>query len=136
MARRSRRGRGTVFWDATRGCYVGQLSLGRDPQTGLRRRGPKVYAATYDEARDLVDQQYTELKHTGAVAPRDVTVEMPLRDLLASPPAEWASPPDAARERRPDRPDHRGDRRHQFAAADGRPGGADAPRHGRRGCVE
>ena len=28
----------------------------------------------------------------GTVAPRDVTVEMVLADLMASPPAEWASP--------------------------------------------
>jgi len=92
MGRRSRRGRGTVFYDTARGCYVGQLSLGRDPQTGKRRRSPKVYAPTENECWDLLDGQREELRKTGAVAPRDVTVEMVLRDLLASPPAEWASP--------------------------------------------
>lgn len=92
MARRSRRGRGTVFWDAARGCYVGQLSLGRDPETGRRKRSPKVYAAAEDACWDLLDEMRAEARKTGAVAPRDVTVEMILRDLLASPPAEWASP--------------------------------------------
>jgi integrase len=92
IARRARRGRGTVFWDATRGCYVGQLSLGRDPQTGRHKRSPKVYAATEDECRDLLDGLRAELKQTGTVAAKDATVEMVLADLLASPPAEWASP--------------------------------------------
>lgn len=92
MARRSRRGRGTVFWDAARGCYTGQLSLGRDPQTGKRKRSPKVHAATEERCWDLLDEMRGELHKTGTVAPRDVTVEMALRDLLASPPAEWASP--------------------------------------------
>jgi integrase len=92
MARRSRRGRGTVFWDAARGSYTGQLSLGRDPQTGQRRRSPKVYAPTEDECWARLDEMRAELRKTGAVAPRDVTVEMVLAGLLASPPAEWVSP--------------------------------------------
>jgi integrase len=85
MARRSRRGRGTVFWDAARGAYTGQLSLGRDPQTGRRRRSPKVYAPTEDECWARLDEMRAELRKTG-------TVGMALADLLASPPAEWASP--------------------------------------------
>jgi integrase len=92
VARRSRRGRGTVFWDTGRGCYTGQLSLGRDPQTARRKRSPKVYAPTEQECWDLLDGLRAELKQTGTVAPRDVTVEMALAELLASPPAEWASP--------------------------------------------
>jgi integrase len=92
MARRSRRGRGTVFYDAARGSYVGQLSLGRDPQTGRRKRSPKVYAATEAECWEKLDELRDELRKTGTVAPRDVTVEMVLAGLLASPPAEWASP--------------------------------------------
>ena len=92
MATRSRRGRGTVFYDDARGCWVGQLSLGRDPQTGKRKRSPKVTALTEDECRDQLAEMLAELRKTGDVARRDVTVEMVLRDLLASPPAEWASP--------------------------------------------
>jgi integrase len=91
MARRSRRGRGTVFYDEARGCWVGQLSLGRDPQTGRRRR-PKVTAATEEDCWALLDEMRAEARKTGTVAPRDVTVDMILLDLLASPPAEWASP--------------------------------------------
>ena len=92
MAQRSRRGRGTVFYDEARKCWVGQLSLGRDPQTGKRRRSPKVTAATGDECRDLLAEMLAEFKETRDVARRDVTVAMVLQDLLASPPAEWASP--------------------------------------------
>jgi hypothetical protein len=39
-----------------------------------------------------LDEMRAELRKVGAVARRDVTVEMVMRDLLASPPAEWASP--------------------------------------------
>jgi len=92
MPQRSRRGRGTVFYDDARKCWVGQLSLGRDPQTGKRRRSPKVTAVTEDECRDKLAEMLAELRKTGDVARRDVTVEMVLQDLLASPPAEWASP--------------------------------------------
>jgi integrase len=81
-----------VFWDADRGSYTGQLSLGRDPQTGRRKRSPKVHAPTEAECWDLLDGLRAELKQTGTVAPRDVTVEMVLADLMASPPAEWSSP--------------------------------------------
>jgi integrase len=81
-----------VFWDAARGCYTGQLSLGRDPQTGRRKRSPKVYAPARDECWAMLDEMREERRKTGTVAPRDVTAEMVLRDLLASPPAEWASP--------------------------------------------
>ena len=45
MTRRSRRGGGTVFYDKSRGCHVGQLSLGFDDE-GNRKRGPKVYGKT------------------------------------------------------------------------------------------
>lgn len=81
-----------MFWDAARGCYTGQLSLGRDPQTGRRKHSPKVHAATEDECWALLDEMRAELRRTGTVAPRDVTVEMVLAGLMASPPAKWASP--------------------------------------------
>jgi integrase len=92
MARRSRRGGGTVFWDDARGAYVGQLSLGRDPETGKRKRSPKVYAPTSEECWAQLDEMRAELRTTGAVARRDITVEKILRDLLDRPPAEWTSP--------------------------------------------
>jgi integrase len=91
-SRRSPRGRGTVFWDAARGCHVGQLSLGRDPQTGKRKRSPKVYAETAEQCWAKLDELRDEVRKTGTVARRDVTVEMVMRELLASPPPEWASP--------------------------------------------
>jgi hypothetical protein len=94
MARRKSRGRrggGTVFWDAARGCYTGQFSLGRDPETRKRRRSPKVHAETETECWDLLDAMREEYRRTGMVARRDVTVEMAVRDVLDSPPAEWRS---------------------------------------------
>jgi hypothetical protein len=91
MAQRSKRGRGTVFWDADRGSFVGQLSLGRDPETHARIR-PKVFAATEQECWDQLDELRQEARRTGAVAPRDVTVGAVLAGLMASPPAEWVSP--------------------------------------------
>jgi integrase len=91
MARRPR-GHGSVFYDASRRCYVGRLSLGRDPQTGRRKRGPKVFGSTEEDCWTQLEEQRDELRQTGTVAPRDVTVEMALSDMMASPPAEWASP--------------------------------------------
>jgi integrase len=88
---RSRRGRGTVFYDKARGRWTGQLSLGRDPETGRRKRGPKVHAATETECLDALDRQREELRTTGIVARRDTTVAMAVQDMLDNPPAEWKS---------------------------------------------
>jgi integrase len=90
MARRSR-GDGSVFYDASRGCWVGSVDIGRDPETGRRRRR-KVSAPTKTECRDKLDGLREEFRRTGTVGRRDVTVETVLRDLLANPPAEWKSP--------------------------------------------
>lgn len=89
MARRSR-GDGTVFFDSKRGCWVGQVDAGRDPETGRRRR-PKVSAATKDECKELVRQLLAEKARTGIVARRDVTVESVVRARLANPPARVKS---------------------------------------------
>lgn len=90
-AKRGRRGAGTVFYDRARKRYVGQLSLGRDPQTGRRKRGPKVSAATEAECWDLLDEQRQELRKTATVAPWNTTVARVMADLMATPPAEWKS---------------------------------------------
>ncbi len=50
MARRPR-GDGSVFYDSARGCWVGSVDIGRDPETGRRRRR-KVSAPTRTECRD------------------------------------------------------------------------------------
>jgi len=89
MARRSR-GDGSVFWDASRGCWVGCIDAGRDPVTGKRRR-PKVSAATKTECKEKVDALKAELARTGTVAPRNTTVETCIRNLLANPPSSWRS---------------------------------------------
>jgi integrase len=90
MGRRSR-GDGSVFFDAARGCWVGTIDVGRDAQTGRRRRR-KVSAATKTGCRDKLDELRGEKARTGTVAPRNITVEQCVRALLASPPAAWRSP--------------------------------------------
>ncbi len=90
MARRSR-GDGSVFYDDARGCWVGSVDIGRDPETGKRRRR-KVSAPTKTECREKLDGLRAEKKRTGTVGRRDVTVETAVRNLLANPPAEWKSP--------------------------------------------
>lgn len=90
MGRRSR-GDGSVFFDAARGCWVGSVDIGRDPQTGRRRRR-KVSGQTKTECRDNLDELRREFARTGTVAPRNVTVGKIVRDLLDAPPAEWRSP--------------------------------------------
>ena len=89
MNQRSRKGGGTVFWDEDRGCYTGQLS--HYDAAGNRKR-PKVYAATKAECWEKLDELRAELKKTGSVAPRDLTVADVINDLLAHPPADWKSP--------------------------------------------
>lgn len=90
MARRSQ-GDGSVFFDAARGCWVGSIDIGRDPETGRRQRR-KVSAPTKAEAKDKLDELRAEKRKTGTVGRRDITVEDVVRDLLANPPAEWKSP--------------------------------------------
>jgi integrase len=90
MARRSR-GDGSVYYDESRGCWVGAVEIGRDPQTGRRVRR-KVSGATRTEAKDALDGLRAEKQRTGTVARRDATVERVMRDLLANPPRGWRSP--------------------------------------------
>ena len=89
MSQRSRKGGGTVFWDEDRGCYTGQLS--HYDAAGNRKR-PKVHAATKAECWEKLDDLRAELKKTGSVAPRDLTVGDLINDLLVHPPADWKSP--------------------------------------------
>lgn len=89
MTSRNRRGAGTVFYDKGRGCYVGQASYTDD--AGKRQR-PKVFGQTADECQDNLDKLRAELKTTGSVAPKDLTVRHIMEDLLAHPPSSWKSP--------------------------------------------
>ena len=89
MARRSR-GDGSVYYDAARGCWVGAIDLGRDPQTRRRVRR-KVSAATKTACKEKLDELRRERRETGTVARRDLTVRQVLDDFLASPPAEMRS---------------------------------------------
>jgi integrase len=90
VARRAR-GDGSVYYDAARGCWVGAIDLGRDPQT-LRRIRRKVSAASKAECRDKLDELRDEHRRTGTVARRDTTVEQVVTDWLANPPPSVRSP--------------------------------------------
>ena len=89
MARRAR-GDGSVYFDAARGCWVGSVDIGRNPETGRRVRR-KVSAPTRTECRDKLDELREEKRKTGTVARRDVTVRQVVDDWLASPPPEVRS---------------------------------------------
>jgi hypothetical protein len=89
MARRQR-GDGSVFFDTSRGCWVGLVDLGRDPETRRRVRR-KVSAPTREECRDKVDELREEKRKTGTVARRDVTVGQVLDDWLANSSAQARS---------------------------------------------
>jgi integrase len=71
--------------------WVGSIDLGRDPQTGTRRR-PKVSAPTKTECKAKLDELRQQHRKTGIVPRRDTTVEMVIRDRLANPPAKVKSP--------------------------------------------
>ena len=90
MARRPR-GDGSVFYDAARGCWVGSLDIGRDAETGRRRRR-KVSADTKTECKDKLDELRDDFRKNRTVGRRNVTVATIIGDLLATPPATWRTP--------------------------------------------
>ena len=87
MSERKRRGRGdgSVFFDASRGCWVGVLDIGRDPETRGRRRR-KVSAPTKTLCKDKLDELREEYRKAGTVGRRDITVRQVVADWLAHPP--------------------------------------------------
>ena len=89
MGRRAR-GDGAVYYDQARGCWVGQVDLGRDPATGKRRR-PKVSAPTKTAAKDALDGLRSEKSSTGTVARRDRTVQAVVQGFLDNPPKKVKS---------------------------------------------
>ena len=79
-----------MFYDAARGCWVGVLDIGRDPETRRRRRR-KVSAATKTECRELLAGLLQEKRKSGTVGRRDITVRAVVDDFLANPSAEIRS---------------------------------------------
>jgi hypothetical protein len=90
MGRRAH-GDGSVFYDTARGKWVGAVSAGRDPDTGKRIRR-KVSGATKTEARDRLAELREELRRTGTVAPRDVTVAQVVQAWIDHPPPRSGPP--------------------------------------------
>ncbi len=80
MARRAR-ATGSVYFDADRGCWVGAIDLGRDPETRRRVRR-KVSAVTKSECRDKLDELRDEYRKAGTVGRRDITVRQVVSDAI------------------------------------------------------
>lgn len=72
------------------GCWVGSVSLGRDPGTGKRLRR-KVSAPTKTECKDKLDELRREFRKAGTVGRRDITVRTIVDDGIANLPAEVRS---------------------------------------------
>jgi integrase len=89
MARRAH-GDGSVFFDASRGKWMAVVEAGRDDNGRRVRR--KASAASKTEARDKLDELRAELRDTGTVAPRDVTVARIMQDWTDHPPSSLRSP--------------------------------------------
>jgi hypothetical protein len=81
-AKKSRRGRGedAIYFDKSKGCYVGAVSLGYSA-TGKRRR-PKVYGKTKSEVKDKLRALRKELE-TGVKPDARYTVAEAVSDWLA-----------------------------------------------------
>ena len=86
---RGRRGGGTIFYDKDRGRWVGQISY--LDEAGKRQR-PKVFGKTSEECQDNLAALRAELKTTGTVAPKDITVAHIMDALIEHPPSKWKSP--------------------------------------------
>lgn len=64
MTESKRRGRGddAIYWDKSKGCYIGAVSLGYGPD-GKRRPRPKVYGKTKGEVRNKLKDLHDEIKN-------------------------------------------------------------------------
>jgi integrase len=89
MGRRAH-GDGSVFYDASRGKWWAVIEAGRD-ENGRRVRR-KASAASKTEARGKLDELRDELRDTGTVAPRDMTVAQIMQDWIEHPPSSLRSP--------------------------------------------
>ena len=61
MSSRRSRGDGSVYFDAGRGCWVGSVDIGRNPETGRRVRR-KVSGATRTEVKEKLAELGLALK--------------------------------------------------------------------------
>jgi integrase len=77
--RRGHAGQGTVYWDESKGCYRGEISLGTTP-SGKRRR-PVAYGATKEEVREAL-RELREEHETGIRPSPGYTVADTVNDWL------------------------------------------------------
>jgi len=79
--KRAQKGDGCIRYDTARGVWTGILDIGRDPETGKRRRR-KVSHTDREECQALMDGLKAEKRQTGTVARRDVTVRQVVDEWL------------------------------------------------------
>jgi integrase len=89
VARRARK-QGSVYFDAARGCWRGELDIGRDPKTG-RRVKRRVSAPDKSACADLLDELRVKFRTAGTVPRLDTTVRQLVEGALANPPPEVTS---------------------------------------------
>ena len=92
MSKRRGRNRGSVFYDQTKGRWIGQLPGGTDPDTGKRVRGRKVSATTKTAAENLLDDLRAEVRKTGVQPSASATVAWAAEDFRRHWPASVKSP--------------------------------------------
>ncbi|MGH3502554.1 MAG: site-specific integrase [Nocardioidaceae bacterium] len=80
IRQRNRRGDGAIYWDRSKGKYVGAISLGYDV-SGTRRR-TKVYGRSEEEVREQFRQLRNEIAN-GVKTPARYTVTDAVEDWLA-----------------------------------------------------
>lgn len=78
--KRGRRGEGTIYWDAKKKCYRGEISLGYTPSG--RRKRPKVYGPTIADVQDAF-RKLREEQDNGVKTVAAYTVAHAVRDWLA-----------------------------------------------------
>ncbi|MFI5953775.1 tyrosine-type recombinase/integrase [Cryptosporangium sp. NPDC051539] len=77
--RRGRRGDGSIYWDDTKKCYRGEMSLGYSPSG--RRRRVRAYGPTKAAVRDKLKEQVREAE-TGIKSSANYTVADAVEDWL------------------------------------------------------
>jgi integrase len=87
-ARRHRgRGEGSVYQDKD-GKWWASVSLAMDPDTHRRPRR-KVGAESRDDARQKLAALQAEMRETGSVGAKNITVAQAIADFMTHPPATW-----------------------------------------------
>jgi len=91
VTRRRAPGTGSLYYDADRDRWRGELEIGRDPKTG-RRVKRKVSDPDEATCTALLDKLVSQFANSGEAPRRDTTIKQLVRDALDNPPAAVTSP--------------------------------------------